>query len=179
MKTYDLKGDLTTTKEWQILQSQGGIIRLTLSWHTTDPGMVLTRYVGIPLDGNNGLPYIFQVVAIRNNLVLYTQQHHEIHMALADHKHQVEQCFNDKHCTDVVDHSGGQSLQKYWTKPCPICGSRLTLRKGKYGLFYGCEKYPDCIGSANIRGDFTGKTLVAATAAKSNTSRRIKNATLE
>ncbi len=24
---------------------------------------------------------------------------------------------------------------------CPKCGSRMTLRKGRYGLFYGCTRY--------------------------------------
>ena len=27
---------------------------------------------------------------------------------------------------------------------CPRCGGRLVLREGKYGRFYGCEKYPHC-----------------------------------
>ena len=27
---------------------------------------------------------------------------------------------------------------------CPKCGSELTKRKGKYGLFLGCTTYPDC-----------------------------------
>lgn len=27
---------------------------------------------------------------------------------------------------------------------CPKCGSELTKRKGKYGLFLGCSTYPDC-----------------------------------
>lgn len=27
---------------------------------------------------------------------------------------------------------------------CPRCNSKLVLRNGKYGEFYGCEKYPQC-----------------------------------
>lgn len=27
---------------------------------------------------------------------------------------------------------------------CPICGAPLTLKKGKYGSFYGCFNYPKC-----------------------------------
>ncbi len=27
---------------------------------------------------------------------------------------------------------------------CPACGSKLVLRKGKYGSFYGCSAYPKC-----------------------------------
>lgn len=27
---------------------------------------------------------------------------------------------------------------------CPNCGGELVLRKGKYGVFYGCSNYPKC-----------------------------------
>ncbi|HIP17089.1 MAG TPA: DNA topoisomerase I [Methanothermococcus okinawensis] len=27
---------------------------------------------------------------------------------------------------------------------CPKCGGKLTLKKGIYGMFYGCENYPKC-----------------------------------
>ena len=27
---------------------------------------------------------------------------------------------------------------------CPFCGSRLVLRQGKYGQFWGCSTYPQC-----------------------------------
>jgi hypothetical protein len=27
---------------------------------------------------------------------------------------------------------------------CPQCGSHMVLRKGKYGSFWGCSRYPDC-----------------------------------
>lgn len=29
---------------------------------------------------------------------------------------------------------------------CPLCGSPMCLRKGPYGEFYGCSKYPKCKG---------------------------------
>lgn len=34
---------------------------------------------------------------------------------------------------------------------CPDCGARLVLKDGKYGIFYGCEKYQEtgCKGSHN------------------------------
>ena len=33
------------------------------------------------------------------------------------------------------------SILKY---PCPECGARMKLRNSKYGLFYGCTKFPEC-----------------------------------
>jgi len=39
----------------------------------------------------------------------------------------------------------GTSKQKY--KKCPKCGSPMILRKGRYGKFYGCSRYPYCKGT--------------------------------
>ena len=35
---------------------------------------------------------------------------------------------------------------------CPSCGSKLIVRKGKYGLFLGCTKYPQCHFTFNLEG---------------------------
>ncbi len=32
-------------------------------------------------------------------------------------------------------------------KTCPRCGSKMILRKGRYGKFYGCSKFPYCRGT--------------------------------
>jgi len=32
-------------------------------------------------------------------------------------------------------------------KTCPVCGSKMLLRKGRYGKFYGCSKFPYCRGT--------------------------------
>lgn len=34
---------------------------------------------------------------------------------------------------------------------CPTCGSKMVLRKGKYGKFYGCSRYPRCRGTRNYK----------------------------
>lgn len=31
--------------------------------------------------------------------------------------------------------------------PCPECGARMVLRRSRYGLFYGCERWPTCKGT--------------------------------
>ena len=36
-------------------------------------------------------------------------------------------------------------------KICPKCGKNLKIRKGRYGLFYGCTGYPDCNYIENIK----------------------------
>jgi very-short-patch-repair endonuclease len=37
-------------------------------------------------------------------------------------------------------------------KPCPMCGSKMKLRNGYRGKFYGCVRFPGCRGTRN-RGD--------------------------
>ena len=32
-------------------------------------------------------------------------------------------------------------------KICPRCSSKMILRKGRYGKFYGCSKFPYCRGT--------------------------------
>ncbi len=34
---------------------------------------------------------------------------------------------------------------------CPLCGGMLMLRKGKFGMFYGCSGYPACRYTRNVR----------------------------
>ena len=45
----------------------------------------------------------------------------------------------------VVNHtaSGGGN--------CPQCGSKTVKRKGKYGTFYGCIKFPECTDSRKAK----------------------------
>ena len=31
--------------------------------------------------------------------------------------------------------------------PCPVCGGKMILRKGAFGLFYACAAYPSCRGT--------------------------------
>jgi len=32
---------------------------------------------------------------------------------------------------------------------CPQCGGSMSLKRGKYGEFWSCLKYPDCDGTRN------------------------------
>lgn len=34
---------------------------------------------------------------------------------------------------------------------CPVCGDVLVLRKGRFGMFYGCSGYPACRFTRNVR----------------------------
>jgi DNA topoisomerase I len=37
-----------------------------------------------------------------------------------------------------------------WDQKCPVCGSEMKIRHGRYGPFLGCTNYPDCKGAVNI-----------------------------
>lgn len=38
------------------------------------------------------------------------------------------------------------NMKKKANGPCPLCGSPMAKRKGPYGEFFGCSKYPQCKG---------------------------------
>jgi DNA topoisomerase-1 len=35
--------------------------------------------------------------------------------------------------------------KEFANDPCPTCGKRMTIKKGKYGKFLACEEYPTCM----------------------------------
>ncbi len=37
------------------------------------------------------------------------------------------------------------------TVHCPLCGSSMVLRNGRYGRFYGCPNYPRCRGTRSYK----------------------------
>jgi len=37
-----------------------------------------------------------------------------------------------------------------WEQPCPKCGQSTVVRQGKFGVFLGCSKYPECNGIINV-----------------------------
>jgi len=48
----------------------------------------------------------------------------------------------------MIKQNGKESIESLKTingnKMCKVCGSDMTLRRGKYGSFYGCSNYPEC-----------------------------------
>lgn len=43
--------------------------------------------------------------------------------------------------------------------PCPKCGSGLTIKGGRNGMFIGCTKYPDCDFTANMQVNEDGEII--------------------
>ena len=33
---------------------------------------------------------------------------------------------------------------------CPDCGATMALRSGKFGSFWGCSMYPNCMGTKQL-----------------------------
>ncbi len=62
-------------------------------------------------------------------------------------------CENYPECTgseDFKQHLDGTLEivpKKYANEPCPECGKRMVIKKGKYGRFLACEEYPNCKAS--------------------------------
>ncbi len=40
--------------------------------------------------------------------------------------------------------------EKLKDEKCPICGSKMNVKSGRFGTFLACEKYPKCKGTKNI-----------------------------
>lgn len=40
-------------------------------------------------------------------------------------------------------------------KRCPVCGSRMKLRNGSHGMFFGCAKYPRCTYTEQLSSSFS------------------------
>lgn len=41
---------------------------------------------------------------------------------------------------------------KYDEVLCPECNGQMISRKGKFGIFWGCKRYPDCKGTRDNQG---------------------------
>ncbi len=48
-----------------------------------------------------------------------------------------------------------------WDQPCPKCEGPMKIRKSRFGIFLGCEKYPECKGIVNIpkKGEISPENL--------------------
>jgi DNA topoisomerase-1 len=48
-----------------------------------------------------------------------------------------------------------------WEQPCPVCGSPMQVRHGRFGVFLGCTRYPECRGTVAIpkKGEPLPETL--------------------
>jgi len=40
----------------------------------------------------------------------------------------------------------------YENLKCPNCNSSMISRKGPYGVFWGCDNYPECKGTRDSQG---------------------------
>ena len=45
---------------------------------------------------------------------------------------------------EIVRTSPSNYLRSQSKVRCPSCGNFMTLKKGPYGEFYGCNSYPNC-----------------------------------
>jgi hypothetical protein len=52
--------------------------------------------------------------------------------------------------SDKIENVGENYLKNSETLLCPKCGSKLIIRTGLYGKFYGCSNYPNCRYTRNI-----------------------------
>lgn len=51
---------------------------------------------------------------------------------------------------NITEDKNVESLKIDSDNKCPQCGSKLILKNGKYGNFYGCSNYPNCKYTKNV-----------------------------
>lgn len=55
------------------------------------------------------------------------------------------------------EHARQRAARESWkmehmsSEKCPLCGSIMYTREGKYGKFLGCSKYPNCKGTKKMK----------------------------
>ena len=69
---------------------------------------------------------------------------------------------NKDHLTDEQM----QQINGSDTPVCPECDSKMSLRRSKYGLFYGCSTWPACPGTHGAHPDGTPLGVPATQAVK-------------
>jgi len=42
-------------------------------------------------------------------------------------------------------------LEHISSETCPLCGSAMYIREGKYGKFLGCSDFPNCKGTRKMK----------------------------
>ncbi len=70
-------------------------------------------------------------------------------------------CSNYPDCTSTEDFRLGGDAQiiivpkEFAKDPCPTCGKRMAIKKGKFGKFLACEEYPSCATTLPFTIDVT------------------------
>ena len=60
------------------------------------------------------------------------------------------QAFATKYNEQGIPVCSRHTKSKVKTPTCPECKSRMVIRQGKYGNFWGCSAYPMCDGLLKI-----------------------------
>lgn len=60
-------------------------------------------------------------------------------------------CIMNQRCYEELGKILGTVKETSPEPECPVCGGSLIKRKGKFGEFYGCENYPGCRFTMNVR----------------------------
>lgn len=114
---------------------------------------ILSASQEVLYDKNTGLVGLQNLGYIKQPLVLDLYEEKVYYSRLADNSDAplltLEQLFN---------HLLEKKQQEKFL--CPLCGSEMVLRKGKYGYFYGCNKWrkTGCQAAANSNRQWTKKT---------------------
>ena len=96
----------------------------------------------IILNGLLGLRKGLEILAKGKPSVLTEEQQKAVFAYINEHQHKGAE--KRKEHKERVKAVKDQHLAAVEQHQCPYCKTKLVLRKGKYGDFYGCPNYPSC-----------------------------------
>jgi len=59
-------------------------------------------------------------------------------------------CNSCKNISNTKNRKFYKEEKRNMDQTCPLCDSKMILRRGRYGQFYGCSKYPYCRGTRRV-----------------------------
>jgi ssDNA-binding Zn-finger/Zn-ribbon topoisomerase 1 len=74
------------------------------------------------------------------------------HEVAEAYKRQKNNAYGDISEMIIHDETILQGRKPYENLKCPLCQGDMVSRKGPYGSFWGCKKYPECKGTRDSEG---------------------------
>jgi len=71
---------------------------------------------------------------------------------LVDEHRKLHICGNNPDCPGVLIEAGSFKIKGYDGPviPCDKCGASMQLRTGRFGKYFGCTRYPECVNTRKL-----------------------------
>ncbi|HRN71001.1 MAG TPA: AAA domain-containing protein, partial [Candidatus Woesebacteria bacterium] len=139
----------------KVLESYGyKFLRINRFNLTQDPVSTLNTRILELISGNYSRPKLLEnisetISSLQNRDMLECPKCNEI-KTLSEFKDNNLISGVGRYCSTCKKHTTKEEIIDGEKKICPTCKSNMILRSGRYGLFYGCNRYPFCYGTRKL-----------------------------